>query len=216
MNKKHTLDDFYFDEIDTEQKAYLLGLFTADGWVNGSTKSLCLSSIDKELITTVRREMGSSAPIYMREKREAHHSQSYQVTLSSWYLCQSLVRHGVVPNKSLTVKYPKTVPLLLQHHYIRGYFDGDGGVWLDKRNNLRVSVVGTKSTLTGICRHLATKDPRFVNKVIKAHGAIFKVTFDGIQSSKAFAKIIYDGATVFLKRKKAVFDKVQPRYKGCK
>ena len=47
-NKKHNCNSNYFAAIDTEEKAYSLGVFYADGNVSSTTPEIKLSSIDKE------------------------------------------------------------------------------------------------------------------------------------------------------------------------
>ena len=40
-------------------------------------------------------------------------------------MAQSLIKLGCVPRKSLIITLP-SIPKNLMHHFIRGYFDGDG------------------------------------------------------------------------------------------
>mgnify|MGYP003296332375 CR=1 FL=1 len=44
------------------------------------------------------------------------------------YVCDKLNSFGMTPNKSLTLEFPKWLNPELYSHFIRGYFDGDGGV----------------------------------------------------------------------------------------
>lgn len=44
-----------------------------------------------------------------------------------------LSKHGCVPNKSLILKFPTTLPNELVNDFIRGYFDGDGSVYINNK-----------------------------------------------------------------------------------
>ena len=57
LNRKYNVDETYFENIDTKQKAYLLGFICADGWVVNNTRSgnpsalgLSLSKKDIEIV----------------------------------------------------------------------------------------------------------------------------------------------------------------------
>lgn len=54
----------------------------------------------------------------------------YCVHLTSDNMFVDLCKHGCVPNKSLILTFPRTIPDNLIHHFIRGYFDGDGSVFI--------------------------------------------------------------------------------------
>lgn len=89
----------------------------------------------------------------------------YGVHLTSDKMFNDLCSHGCVPNKSLVLTFPKDIPENLIHHFIRGYFDGDGSVfilnhkWIKNpktnpvvcyRETLGVGFNGTKEFLSGL------------------------------------------------------------------
>ena len=47
-------------------------------------------------------------------------------------ICEQLISHGCLPNKSLILQLPNTVPNNLLRHFIRGYSDGDGTIYKNK------------------------------------------------------------------------------------
>lgn len=49
-------------------------------------------------------------------------------------LYERLTRIGMTPRKSHTMRFP-VVPIRFIHIFIRGYFDGDGGVYIEFRTN---------------------------------------------------------------------------------
>lgn len=52
-----------------------------------------------------------------------------------------LIKHGCIPNKSLKLKFPTTVPDKLIRHFVRGYFDGDGSI---AKNEDRCTLISTQ------------------------------------------------------------------------
>lgn len=57
--------------------------------------------------------------------------------MNSTYMCQSLDKVGCAQNKSLILQYPSCITDNLHHHFIRGYFDGDGSIKSSFQNKNR-------------------------------------------------------------------------------
>jgi len=55
----------------------------------------------------------------------------YVVYINNEKLYDNLVNLGLTPNKSLTMQFPN-VPDEFVRHFIRGCWDGDGSVFVDK------------------------------------------------------------------------------------
>lgn len=53
-------------------------------------------------------------------------------------MCKDLTNLGCFRNKSLTCTFPTFLNASLIRHFIRGYFDGDGCVWIGKRKVMTV------------------------------------------------------------------------------
>ena len=61
-------------------------------------------------------------------------------------MCKDISLLGGIKNKSLILQFPTCVPDSLIHHFIRGYFDGDGCIWNGKRKK---SIVKDNTSKTG-------------------------------------------------------------------
>ena len=59
---ENTIKDDFFDVIDTEEKAYLLGFFIADGTIDSFTNRMGISiqSSDKEVLDLIKFELNIS------------------------------------------------------------------------------------------------------------------------------------------------------------
>ena len=60
------------------------------------------------------------------EKLNNNRQNQYKICVCGTKIHHDLEKHGCVENKSLILQFPTTVPEELMHHFIRGYFDGDG------------------------------------------------------------------------------------------
>lgn len=150
----YIVNESYFDEINSLDKAYFLGLLYADG--NNYTKKfncvhLSLQKEDGYLVELF------SKLLYGKEKRPyvVHHSNSnysdqVRIRVYNKRLSERLTELGCVANKSLVLTFPDSIHNDLLPHFIRGYFDGDGSLFRDKRNQWVVSIIGSK----GFCLKL--------------------------------------------------------------
>lgn len=112
-----------------------------------------------------------------------------------------LIRHGIHPRKSKTLKAPQLSEELV-HHWIRGYFDGDGSVSMNK-GYVRGEFFGTKNVIEFIVKHLPAKSSACER--IKKGG--WDCGFGGTHVIDRVKDFFYEGASVFLKRKHSVFQK---------
>lgn len=131
--KYKNFNEDYFDIINTEAKAYFLGLLFADGNVstNRNTIRIQLSEYDKHILSIFSSEIYGIENIrFINNKkysyRCANANNSFYLEINSKYMKNKLIKHGCVPNKSLKLEFPNNINDTLLHHFIRGYFDGDG------------------------------------------------------------------------------------------
>ena len=120
---KQLLNSDKFSCIDTEEKAYWLGFLYADGNVRENKISLELAVKDKEHLEKFNQFMEKEKDILTSGHR-------VRCLFMDKKVYQDLVNLGVVPNKSLILKFPNynQVPKNLIRHFIRGYVDGDGSL----------------------------------------------------------------------------------------
>lgn len=119
----------YFQKINTESKAYFLGLLFADGCIYKNILKLSLSSIDIDILKKFKKALRGNFNI---NTYNANGSYSINSKVSVIQICDkdlsaNLKRHGVIPNKTNKIKFPySSIPKHLYRHFIRGYMDGDG------------------------------------------------------------------------------------------
>lgn len=152
-------DEFYFNKIDTEEKAYWLGFLYADGCVHSNNYEISVNITDKEHVekfkTAIKAFNHSITEI--QDKRFQNAKTLYQFSIKDKQLHQDLIKWGCIPQKSLLINKIPNIPRDYVSHFLRGYFDGDGSLhYLRGTNNYRISFVGTKDFLNDIQKELQT------------------------------------------------------------
>ena len=122
--------------------AYVLGYIFADGTLINSKPSrtcyLRLTSVDKELLEKVNSVLERDTKIYTIKPRmiedgpKTYLSQTaYRLSVGSREIFSDLLNLGLTERKSLTVTFPG-VPKEFLSYFLRGNFDGDGCVYIQK------------------------------------------------------------------------------------
>jgi len=130
---KYNYNRNYFENIDTPQKAYILGFISADGCNSKTRLKVNIQERDIEIIEFIRNEIGVDLPIGRRIGYNNIQNQSL-ISIYSTKICNDLNNLGVTPRKSKTLKFPN-IENKLMSDYLRGYFDGDGCIKKDKKGN---------------------------------------------------------------------------------
>lgn len=92
----------------------------------------------------------------------------------------------------------------LEHHFIRGYFDGDGSIGLYNRKDrpspvLKVSIAGTLNFLEGIRSYINNKGS------IRKYKNIFVLQYNGNISANNFCTKIYRNSNLHMERKNKIY-----------
>lgn len=127
-SRSKSLNENYFDNIDTPNKAYILGWIMSDGYV--SKNKLIFGLKDLEILEFIKSEMESDhkiSEVFKYDKRTNKTYQQHMLQICSKKISESLNKLGIQQSKSFTVDLPK-IDTILYPHLIRGLFDGDGYV----------------------------------------------------------------------------------------
>lgn len=212
--RKHTLDKNYFDNIDTPNKAYILGLLYADGnnFIKKSTLSISLQEEDKDILESIRKELNSSKPLEYIDYSNKHdygynYKNQYRLLVFSKEICESLNKIGMKPRKSLILEFPN-IHENLYSHFIRGYFDGDGSFCSCKSKNRKNQSIITFASTQSFCntiRNILIKKLNIPGGNIydaSCHNGVTKVLSLGENSqTKTILDWLYKDAQLYLKRK---------------
>lgn len=149
----------FFREIDTPEKAYFLGLFTADGSVIAYGKSQSVIQLalvqrhscslehnEAYLINQWARQVSPASTVSSRPNPMAkkHPGTVWCLAFRCAEMAMDLSMHGIFPSKShdpIGVA-PSGVPMHLTMHFARGLLDGDGTIALHAvRKNAKTGYV---------------------------------------------------------------------------
>lgn len=154
-NRKHFVDETFFEKIDTPSKAYILGLIVSDGYIDKKWNKLNFTSKDYELVNIIKKELCSEHKLSkydIFDKRTNKSYIRYSIQISSKKIVNDLNKLGIYGNKSFTSDLPQINNNNIWH-FIRGVFDGDGTIHqLNKLKNgrLRFGIVGSYNLLIKI------------------------------------------------------------------
>jgi hypothetical protein len=195
-NGKQKINSNIFNKIDSEEKAYWLGFLYADGYVSikKNTVSLELGLKDKEHLKKFNQFLNKELSIKEDHFRVRCIFQDFQIK-------KDLIELGCVSQKSLILKFPTfdQVPKDYIHHFIRGYIDGDGSIFITN-NLIHLSILGTKEFLESLKEILGYKNQtlHYNNKTTKTN--CYFISFCNIKAFSIF-NLIYSDSTIFLERK---------------
>jgi hypothetical protein len=195
-----------FDKIDTEEKAYWLGFLASDGCVSEKQLSLQVAEKDLSHLLKFKNFIGVD---YKISKCETNLDNKiflgYRYVVSSINFVKSLEKHGIVQNKSLILSFSNTVNDNLIRHYIRGLVDGDGSFYIhnDRLNFSLISSLGVcEKTQQYLMSNCALSKTKLDEKETKNGEKYYYLKYCGSQQVCRIAEYLYDGANVFLERKK--------------
>lgn len=198
----YTIRDNYFRCIDSNEKSYLLGLLFADGYNNTNVYSVRLSVAekDKELVTYLRDKVYIGNRPFLFTKGQGNCSDQVGIQIWNKKLSLDLERHGMVQCKTHVLVFPD-INKEYYSSFIRGYFDGDGCVYNDKKNTRHITLVGTNSLCSTI-KNILTENDISCNVYSYKHTSQKVLRFGGNCNAKKFATYIYQNANgLYLTRK---------------
>lgn len=130
MGIKYSINEKFFENW-SKKMAYVLGFIYADGTIYSSSrgKYVVVTSTDKDIIFKIKKWLNSQHKISIVKPNQPSHKMRFVLRMGNKDIYESLVGLGLYPNKSLTIGFPE-VPSKFLKDFVRGYFDGDGCVYL--------------------------------------------------------------------------------------
>ena len=216
-NRKYSVNESYFDVIDAEDKAYWLGFLFADGFVRRNELAFGLAPRDKAHVELFCSYLKSNHPIKYEEhtvesRGKQYLCKRYRVYIFSKRLHDMVVKHGCVENKTYRLSFPDLSTKLIRP-FVLGYFDGDGSISINKNGNPCLNFVSSSlSFLRQIADRLVT-ECNVRNPELTGGSDNFKYIAWGSKADiKNIYEYFYESATIFLARKKIIFESPKLKY----
>lgn len=220
----------FFKTIDSEAKAYFLGLMITDGCVHSTMAcaSLGLKRSDEHILISFCHALDLE-PSQVKQRDWIFKGRSFpasELYLSSSETCEDLVSHGVLAGLQKTtncfLKTKLSEPLL--RAFVRGVFDGDGSssVQWTPRGTIDSSRTRIDTASKAFADQLAsffdamnikykigltTQVTSPTGELINRKHPLYCIDFGAVRSND-FLPWIYKDATIYLKRKYNIWKEV--------
>lgn len=230
INRQYGVDDKYFDEIDTQEKAYWLGFIWADGSISKTAKRASgpnrLRVVQKwsehEHIEKFQHALKSDhAPARIhRTHCYTQNAQIAQLDINCRPLCEALEKLGY-GTKDIRTHVPDIDQGLLRH-FVRGYFDGDGCLSIYTQQVRQYTIQKQEWSLTGhavlmaelkdVLSKYAGTTPTVRLKPYKRSPRTVSLRYGKKSDIFALHEYLYKDATVYLESKYEKFVEFFSRY----
>ena len=147
FKKLYNFDESFFNEIDSEDKAYILGFISADGSISRNQLRIRLQIKDIDILYKIKEKMKSSHPIIeynAKIKEKCYKSCGFLIT--STQMTNDLEKYGVIKDKSESIDLPN-IKEEYKLYWIKGYFDGNGGIDLHSEKYPRIRMCSSNPNL---------------------------------------------------------------------
>ena len=216
IDNSSSLNTNLFDAINDEASAYFLGLMYADGNVyidkrnNIPVVLLQLQKRDKHILDAFKSLIAPNHKLYLVKSKIETQQDQYRIMFNSKIIGKQLEKLGCVPAKSLKLIFPDCVPSPLVHHFLRGYFDGDGCVSSQlingKYKSYSVSITSTKTfcqSVQGIFKSEIGINSGVYTR--KTNNITSELSSGGNRQVYKLMKWLYRDASIYIQRKHKKF-----------
>jgi hypothetical protein len=209
MSKIYKYNKDFFTHINDENSAYWLGFLYADGNISEGNRrkrlNVRLSKKDIGHLYKFTNDLNSNIPINeYKSKIKNKEYDACSITLNSTKICNDLISHGIVPNKTYMDDFPYIKDDYLFIHFLRGVWDGDGCIYYEdyfKNRNFRVSLELTSNN-SKFLKHIKKRLADFnINSNIYKHGENECLKIFNLEDCKKMCNLIYKNSKVYLERK---------------
>lgn len=201
----------FFETIDTEEKAYWLGFFYADGYVYYNEKyhvyecSIYLSSVDYNHLKKFNKSLKGNLPITFKNRVSIFDNKEYEccvIRCHSKKMANDLIQQGCIPNKTFSINIPVINDNLI-HHFIRGFFDGDGCICKDnlKRKSVSINFTSASEVYLIQLRDILYKNGIKSYIVNEKDKSIYRLYIKGLKNVDNMWNYMFDNASIYLDRK---------------
>jgi len=208
-NKKYEFNENYFEKIDSNEKAYFLGLIVSDGNIFKNTITISLQEGDQYILKYFMQKLLHEGKIYnIKDNRKDSYKNKRVLRLYSQQMGKDLAKYGVIEAKSHKSYFPD-IPEKFYSHFIRGVFDGDGSICCNNKT-IKFSITGNIDLIQKIqeilikeCNLNKTKlynSPKHPKNIVTMQNHIARIYYN------LYNYLYKNSDNIYLKRKKEKFE----------
>jgi hypothetical protein len=201
-----TINEDYFQELNTRNKAYIFGIILSDGHLLKNRKQLRIKLTDIDLLEEIKKELNYNKPLLLNHKEKITHKEAKTLIICNTKIYDDLLSLGMLQNKTFTLKFP-SIPNHLMPDFIRGFFDGNGSAYFKKVGKLLFPNLSICSTVDFLIELQVMLTRYGVNSHlyhdINVDERITTLMIRDIQSGINFFNLLYSDTSgkIFLDRK---------------
>ena len=201
--------------------SYILGFIVADGCIlkRKNRKNSYIFNItnkEKQHLEKIKKAMSAAAPLGLKRSGYTKKKDCYFIQICNKEICKDLINLGILPRKTYNLK-PIKVPDKYFSNFVRGFFDGDGTVYIYNVNGVPQIKAGFVSLRPSFITRFNQQLCENLGIPIKSiHRTIDKRRREMIQYNICFyiddceklAEFMYGNSPIlYLPRKRRVFEK---------
>jgi intein-encoded DNA endonuclease-like protein len=216
QKRKIPVNENFFNEW-SPQMAYVLGYFLADGSLVINPRGshyLDFHVTDGKLLKRIKNVLDSRHKI--RERKQAgNYKNTFRMQIGSKKMFYSLNKLGIQQRKTGKEEMPR-IPKKYFSDFLRGYFDGDGNIWMGytHKKDRKNPVLALSLTLTCKNQKFLIDVEKLLRKYLNCKGSIryaskaYRLSFSTVPALKIY-HFMYNNIqdALFLFRKKSVFER---------
>lgn len=210
------MDQNFFDNIDSEAKAYFLGFLITDGNIIQTKQGLYNISIeinkrDQQILEEFKECLNADSKISYRKRTTG---EFVKICVGSRHMGETLIKLGVIPQKSKRITKLPLIREDLEKHFLRGLLDGDGGMYqhLDKHSLRKYWHITFCSYNLSICEQFEQRCNKLLNieknsaKILSDKNThVYRVHYNKQNLVKELVIILYKDSIYRLDRKYNLF-----------
>lgn len=205
----NTINETYFENIDSEAKAYFLGFLYADGYVNSKFKTckIDLQESDVDFLIKFKEatEWSGSINEYVAKAGQSYRPDDAvvkRIHIINQKFSEILESKGVFPHREKEGFPFDKMDSSLFHHFIRGYFDGNGSITVANDKVVNLNICGGTNLLKDIENLLLEDDIHVKHHPRRPENPDNDtLSFTSKKNRDDFLRYMYVDATIYLDRK---------------
>lgn len=165
----------YFENIDSEEKAYFLGLIYADGNVIGNLFQILLAEEDSNVLEILKNQIKPESRLYYYDRKNPKWKNCKRFSIMNKDIVKDLNKWGVVERKTYSKLTIPQIEKFLIKHFIRGFLDGDGFISCLESNYIRKKTGYTNYSVrkiigfTNSCKEFLEEISNFLKKELNVN-----------------------------------------------
>jgi hypothetical protein len=211
----------------TSEMSYILGFVVADGCIgvkrirkrDGVKQYFFnITSKDKSHLENIKKAMAAQQKIYSKSSGYTNRKNYYFIQVGHQEICKDLINLGILPRKTYNLNSIK-VPDKYFPDFVRGFFDGDGSVYIYEVNRtpqVKASFVSPSLSFIAelnqqLCKKLGipTKSIHQTTDKRAKRMIQYSICFY-VEDCEKLANFMYgNNPTLYLPRKRRVFERWQ-------